>query len=191
MILHLTELDSLPPEKVIELDRLVGGRAILILRAFAAYPKVHIPREAIRVGSRIWAIGVEHDVRVASVEFAVPSLGARYHLELLNPPNLQALCRPGPGWPHPLHLAFRGGCLDLGLEIAAKERHVCVLPRGLRLVRGAEDASLFGDLHGRAAGRWWHLGRAHNELASIRFRQLASILRLHQTSPYTPQFLLV
>ena len=141
--LYLAVLHWCAAQLVVQLDRLVGctcvpkrsavwgGRreaaaqghegarsptcgAVLILGRLIADPEVHVPRELVRIDLRVLDVGVQDDVAVARVELAVLRFGPRLHLELFDPPDLEADLDASAV---PLRFAIGRRCLDLLLNL--------------------------------------------------------------------------
>ena len=118
---HLAVLNRRAVEQVVQLDRLVRRCAHLVARRLRAEPKVDVVHE---LGvERALLVRVEHNVRVALVERPVLLHRPLDHLELLDPPHLDAglLAAVPPG------LLRLGGRLARGLIlIGANQCHVGV-----------------------------------------------------------------
>ena len=137
VVLDLAVLHRVALQVVVELDRLVRRRAVLVLRRLGADPEVRVVRQLVRV-RRVLDVGVEHDVAVADVEAAVLRLGPRHDAELLDPPHLQAHLLAAAG---PLRLAVRRRLLTFSIDVAANEVDVGVLPVGLAVLDHGGEAT--------------------------------------------------
>jgi hypothetical protein len=118
-------LDRRAAQRVVQLDGLISGRAVFILRGFASYPEVDVPGELIRVDVGLLEVGVKDDVVVADMEAPEFALRPRLDTEMLYEPHLQARLHASAS---PLRLGIGRRLLALLLNITAEQTHVSVLP---------------------------------------------------------------
>jgi hypothetical protein len=120
--LNLTVLHWVSIEIIIKLNGLVGSGTILILGGFGANPEVNIIAKLLTVG--VLLEGLQDDIRISSVEFAIVLLGPVNNLELLNAPDLKTnlLASTLPGI-----LSLRSGVLNLLLKVRSEVGNVGIL----------------------------------------------------------------